>query len=66
MIDLSKCPRGIEMQGVAFSHASNELARAQNRNLAIFKWMGNQMLEMSKKIDDLQKEIEALRGSENG
>ena len=66
MIDISDCPKGIEMQGVAFSHASNELARAQNRNLAIFKWMGNEMLKMSKQIDDLQKEIEALRGSKNG
>lgn len=66
MIDISKCPRGIEMQGMAFSHASNELARAQNRNLAIFKWMGNEMLKMSKQIDDLQKEIEALRGGKNG
>lgn len=35
MIDISNCPRGIEM------------------------------LKMSKQIDDLQKEIEALRGSEN-
>lgn len=66
MIDISECPRGIEMQGVAFSHASNELARAQNRNIAIFRWMGNEMLKMSKQIDDLQKEIEVLRGSKNG
>lgn len=66
MIDLSNCPRGIEMQGVAFSHASNELAKAQNRNLDIFKWMGNEMLKMSKHIDELQKEIEALRGDLDG
>lgn len=66
MIDLRDCPRGIEMQGIAFSHASNELARAQNRNLDIFKWMGNEMLKMSKQIDELQKEIEVLRGNENG
>jgi len=66
MINLRNCPRGIEMQGISFSPAIIELSRAQNRNLAIFKWMGNEMLKMSKQIDDLQKEIEVLKGSENG
>lgn len=65
MINIHDCPRGIEMQGTAFSHASNELARAQNRNLEIFRWMGNEMLKMSKQIDDMQKEIEVLRGAKN-